>query len=119
MREAADYSISYARHEPRDPTSLLLTDLLSLMQRIETNVRLNDLAIAVVSLENNDPDSDIFILDDLTPRYAMANAALTASHTMLGHAFSRLQVASKLDISTPINPLSPGIVRRAFGRSPS
>jgi hypothetical protein len=63
MREAADYSIFFPRHEPRDATSLLLTDLLSLMQRIETNIRLNDLAIAVLRLESNDLDCDFFILD--------------------------------------------------------
>jgi hypothetical protein len=114
MRDAIDYDIFYARHEQQDATSLLLSDLLSLMRRVETSIRFNDLALAVVSLENDDPDGNFFVLDDLIPRYAMANAALTASHIMLGNAFSRLQVASKLDGPTSISRLSPRIVQCAL-----
>jgi hypothetical protein len=95
---------------------LLLSDLLSLMQRIQTSIRFNDLALAVVSLENNDLDGGLFILDDLTPRHAMANAALNVCHIVLGNAFSRLQVASKPDVSTRTrnSRLSARIVRRAL-----
>jgi hypothetical protein len=99
MREATDYSIFLAHHGQQDATSLLLSDFLSLMQRVQTSIKFNDLALAVVGLENNDLDGDLFILDDLTPRYAIANAALNVCNTVLGNAFSRLQVASKPDVS--------------------
>jgi hypothetical protein len=114
MQEATDYRMSLAHQEQQDATSLLLSDLLSMMQRIQTSIRFNDSAMATVSLENSNLDGDLFILDDLTPRYAMANAALTVSHTMLGNAFSRLQVASKLDVSIRTSRLNPGIARFAL-----
>jgi hypothetical protein len=93
MREATDYSIFYAHSGQRDAASLLLSNLLSLMQRIQTSIRFNDLA-SDVSLEDDDLDGDRFILDDLTAHCAMANAALNVCHTILGNAFSRLQLAS-------------------------
>jgi hypothetical protein len=91
MRDATDYCISLAYHEQQDAANLLLPDLPSLMQRIQTSIRFSDMALAVVSMENNDLDGDLFISDDLTPRYVTANAALNACHIVLSNAFSRLQ----------------------------
>jgi hypothetical protein len=114
MQEATDYRVSFAHQGQQDATSLLLSDLLSVIQRIQTSIRFNDSAMAVFSLENSDLDGDLFIQDDLTPRYATANAALTASHTILGNASSRLQMVRKLDVSTRTSRLNPRTVQCAL-----
>jgi hypothetical protein len=106
MREATDYSICYACSGQQDAGSLLLSDLLSLMQRIQTSIRINDLASEVISLEDNELQADRFILDDLTPQYAMTNAALNVCHTMLGNAFSRLQLARNSRFPLAPEPVS-------------
>ena len=69
-----------------DSRQLIAADLRSLIARIETSMRLIDAA-----MEQDDDASvvisaDIFVLDDVTPRYATASAALNACRTGLGHA---------------------------------
>jgi hypothetical protein len=52
-------------HSQKNGERLLLSNLLSGMQRIQTSIRFNDSA-SEVSLEDDDLDGDRFILDALT-----------------------------------------------------
>ena len=54
--------------------------------------RMRRIAAAMDQEHSNDPEgsADVFILDDVTPRYATANAALNACRAGLGHALQYL-----------------------------
>jgi hypothetical protein len=72
-----------------DSRQLITADLRSLIARIESSMRLIDAAMA-----QNDGDqagsTDIFVLDDVTPGYATASAALNACRAGLGHVLQSL-----------------------------
>ncbi|RXT39434.1 hypothetical protein [Bradyrhizobium betae] len=83
-----------------DSRQLIAPDLRSLISQIETSMRriamdaASDAAsdAALDQEHGGDPESsaDVFILDDVTPRYATANAALNACRAGLGHALQCL-----------------------------
>lgn len=72
-----------------DGCQLIAADLRSLIARIESSMRLIDAAMAQ---DNGDPagSADVFVLDDITPRYATASAALNACRAGLDEALQCL-----------------------------
>ena len=73
---------------------LIAADLHTLISQIETSMR--RIATAMDQEHGSDPEgsADIFVLDDLTPRYATAIAALDACRGAgLGHALECLSEA--------------------------
>ncbi|UPJ58513.1 hypothetical protein [Bradyrhizobium sp. 192] len=78
-----------------DSRQLIAAELRSLIARIDISVRLID---AAMKPEQVEPVSDsaiagsteIFVLDDVTPRYATASAALNACRAGLCHALQSL-----------------------------
>ena len=83
-----------------DSRQLIEAELRSLIARIDISVRLIDAAMKPQDLK---PVSDsaiagsieIFVLDDVTPRYATASAALNACRAGLGHALQSLSESDK------------------------
>ena len=80
-----------------DSHQLIAADLRALITRIESSMRLIDAAMMQaggleMGLAPSDPagSTDIFVLDDVTPRYAGARAALNACRASLGHALQCL-----------------------------
>ncbi|PIT05758.1 hypothetical protein TSA1_37270 [Bradyrhizobium nitroreducens] len=80
-----------------DSRRLIAADLRALITRIESSMRLIDAAMMEAdTLETGfacgDPagSADIIVLDDVTPRYATASAALSACRAGLGHALQCL-----------------------------
>ncbi|MCK1733161.1 hypothetical protein IVA79_04090 [Bradyrhizobium sp. 138] len=85
-----------------DSRQLIAADLRALITRIESSMRLIDAAmmetgmletgLSESSLAQADPagSADIVVLDDVTPRYATASAALNACRAGLGHALQCL-----------------------------
>ncbi|MEY9402678.1 hypothetical protein ABIF66_002028 [Bradyrhizobium japonicum] len=73
---------------------MIAADLRLLIAQIETSMR--RIAAAMDQEHSNDPEgsADVFILDDVTPRYATANAALNACRAGLGHALQFLSDSS-------------------------
>ncbi|WBL79273.1 hypothetical protein I3J27_02275 [Bradyrhizobium xenonodulans] len=77
-----------------DSRQLIAAELRSLIARIEISLRLIDAAMT----SDGEPDDDsaivgsteIVVLDDLTPRYATASAALNACRAELGRALQQL-----------------------------
>ncbi|WP_456841947.1 hypothetical protein [Bradyrhizobium sp. USDA 4486] len=73
-----------------DSRQLIAAELRSLIARIEISMRLIDAAM------ESDDDSipagstEIVVLDDVTPRYATASAALNACRAELSHALQQL-----------------------------
>ena len=82
-----------------DSRQLIAAELRSLIARIEISMRLID---AAMTSEDPAPDDDsanlndisgsseIVVLDDVTPRFATASAALNTCRAELGHALEKL-----------------------------
>ncbi len=80
-----------------DSRQVIAADLRALITRIESSMRLIDAAMMETGLLEKgsapgDPagSTDVFVLDDVTPRYATASAALNACRAGLGHALQCL-----------------------------
>ncbi|AWL98638.1 hypothetical protein [Bradyrhizobium amphicarpaeae] len=76
-----------------DSRQLIAAELRSLIARIDISVRLIDAAMkpeGVEPVRDSAGSTDIFVLDDVTPRYATASAALNACRAELGHALQSL-----------------------------
>ena len=69
---------------------LIAADLRLLIAQIETSMR--RIAAVMDQEHGSDPDgsADIVVLDDVTPRYARASAALNVCRAGLGHALQCL-----------------------------
>lgn len=69
----------------------LVSELVSLIEHVQTGIRLLEAALArEVALGNQDVAANVVVLDDVTPRYARANAALNACNAGLGVALHLL-----------------------------
>ncbi|MFT4121116.1 hypothetical protein [Bradyrhizobium sp.] len=73
-----------------DSRRLIAADLRSLIAQIESSMRLIDAAMAQDHNRDEAGSTDIFVLDDVTPRYATASAALNACRAGLDHALKSL-----------------------------
>lgn len=82
-----------------DSRQLIAAELRSLIARIEISVRLIDAAMTSDDMEPADDNAiltagsgsiEIVVLDDVTPRYATASAALNTCRAELGHALQKL-----------------------------
>lgn len=70
----------------------VVADLAGLAERIQASLALVEQAIAVeMSAGKEDMAADIIVLDDVTPGYVRASAALKASGANLGLALHLLQ----------------------------
>jgi hypothetical protein len=69
---------------------LIAADLRSLIAQIETSMR--RIAAAMDQEHGSEPEgsADVVVLDDITPRYASASAALNACRAGLGYALQCL-----------------------------
>ncbi|WP_407116201.1 hypothetical protein [Bradyrhizobium sp. LMG 9283] len=69
---------------------LIAADLRLLIAQIETSMR--RIAAAMDQEHGSDPEgsASVFLLDDITPRYATASAVLNACRAGLGHALQCL-----------------------------
>ena len=92
MENAAVDGVAVCLDEANDPYNLIVTDLVALIGHVQASLRLIEAAIAREALlAEQDAAADIFVLDDLTPRYVAASTALKASGTGLGVALDRLR----------------------------
>jgi hypothetical protein len=70
----------------------IIRDLVSLIAHVQASVRLIESAIATeLAPDDPEPTTDIIILDDVTPCYTQANAALNACRANLGVALDVLR----------------------------
>lgn len=73
-----------------DSRQLIAAELRSLIARIEISMRLIDAAMESEDAGVIAGSSEIVVLDDVTPRYATASAALNTCRAELGHALRQL-----------------------------
>ena len=64
---------------------------MSLIEHIQASMKLVETAVASEALADNEEiDANVVVLDDVTPRYVRANAALAACNADLGAALQAL-----------------------------
>ncbi|GIQ77320.1 hypothetical protein [Bradyrhizobium sp. RD5-C2] len=90
MENAAADGVAVCLDEGSDPYSLIVTDLVALIGHVQASLRLIEAAIAREAFLA-EQDANVFVLDDVTPRYAVASTALKACDTGLGMALDRLR----------------------------
>jgi hypothetical protein len=73
-----------------DSRQLIAAELRSLIARIEISMRLIDAAMESEDDSAFAGSTEIVVLDDVTPRYATASAALNACRAELSHALQQL-----------------------------
>lgn len=78
-----------------DSRQLIAAELRSLIARIEISMRLIDAAMTSEDMEPDDDgviagSSEVVVLDDVTPRFATASAALNACRAELSHALQNM-----------------------------
>jgi hypothetical protein len=72
----------------------IVSDLVSLIARVQTSMGLIETAIArEAPLGNREISANLVVLDDVTPGYVKANAALNTCHAGLGVALHFLMDA--------------------------
>ncbi len=92
-----------------DAYRLVVSDLVSLLGHVQASLRLIESAVAgEASPCNHDAAANVILLDDVTPRYAKASAALKACDASLGMTLHFL-----LDSGTPVHTVE------AFAGRPS
>ncbi|MCK1385766.1 hypothetical protein [Bradyrhizobium sp. 21] len=69
---------------------LIAADLCLLISQIETSMRRIATAMDQEHGSDQEGSADVFVLDDVTPRYVTASAALDACRAGLGHALQCL-----------------------------
>jgi hypothetical protein len=91
MVNAATDSIAARSDDGDDPYNLIVSDLVALIGYVQASLRLIESAIEREALlAEQDTASNIFVLDDITPRYVGASTALKACDAGLGIALDRL-----------------------------
>jgi hypothetical protein len=88
MQKKLGRPISSMNLQHRDGCWFIILDLVSLIQRVQEFIRANELAMAAD--EPDDTVTDIVVLDDVTPRYLMANATLNVCRAQLHQILNSL-----------------------------
>lgn len=86
MQDAADHTLVQSR-DPCDNTTAIISNLGSLVEQVAAMMKLIESVIASEALTGHqDVAANIVVLDDVTPRYVRANAALGTCNAGLGVA---------------------------------
>jgi hypothetical protein len=87
MENAAADGVAVCLDDGDDPYNMIVTDLVALIGHVQASLRLIKAAIAREAfLAEQDTAANIFVLDDVTPRYDAASTALKACDAGLGVA---------------------------------
>lgn len=87
MQNAAGDGIAFGPDGQNDSYRSVVSDLVSLIERVQASLRLiEQTMVPENSFGGQESASDIVVLDDVSPRYARAAAALKACDANLGTA---------------------------------
>src|ERR1700744_5807907 len=96
MQNTADHGSGQSDNR-NDCCSSIISNLGFLVEQVRANMKLIESAIAgEASFDNQETAASIAVLDDVTPRYVRANAALHACNGGFGAALDLLR-----DVRTP------------------
>jgi hypothetical protein len=98
------------RDERNDNYSSVVSDLVCLIEHMQASMKMLEAAIArELPLGGHEAGDDVVVLDDITPCYVKANAALHACNAGLGVA---------LHFLADVQPSKSRLLGSAEGRSP-
>jgi hypothetical protein len=101
MQNAAEGGASAASDGPNNSYHAIVSDLVSLVAQLQSSIRLIESAmVGEAPLGNQEFAANVVVLDDVTPRYARANAALNAANAGLCAALHFLQDTRPSKFST-------------------
>jgi hypothetical protein len=83
MQRATD---SVERFGAHDSFGAIVSDLISLVEHVQASINLVERAIAREITVGDHENSNVIILDDVTPQYVKASTALNSCSTDPGHA---------------------------------
>jgi hypothetical protein len=89
MQHAADGVEGFEPHDSfgaQDSFRAIVSDLISLVEHVQASINLVERAIAREMTVGNHENSNVIILDDVTPQYLKASTALNSCRANLGHA---------------------------------
>ena len=91
MQAAADGGVPSPSGDRNEGHHSIVSELVSLIEHVQAGMKQLEAVIARESAPGNqDAAGNVFVLDDVTPRYAKANAALNACNAGLGVALHHL-----------------------------
>jgi hypothetical protein len=97
MQNAAGGDVSAQSGGRDDSYEAIMSDLVSVIAHVQASMKRFESAIVRESLlGNQEVAADVVVLDDVTPRYVKASAALTACNADL-----RVALHDLMDASTP------------------
>ena len=83
MQHAAD---KMEQVETHNNFGAIVSDLVSLVEHVQASINLIERAIAREITVGDHENSNVIILDDVTPQYVKASTALSSCSANLGHA---------------------------------
>jgi hypothetical protein len=83
MQQSTD-DPSFAGHQKRDGCWPIVSDLIAVIKHVQISIKASELAIDLHGREET--VDNVALLDDVTPRYVIVNAALNACHASLCEA---------------------------------
>lgn len=98
MQNAAADGGELAPEDRNGAYRAVVSDLVSLIEHVQTSLRLIELAIArEQSLSSQESSAEVIVLDDVSPRYMKAAAALQTCDANLGAALHSLLDPDDID----------------------
>ena len=98
MQNAAADGAEPGPDDQNDAYHAVVSDLVSLIARVQTSLRLiNQAIIRETSLGSHESSANVIVLDDVSPRYIRATAALQRCDADLGAALHSLLDAGDAD----------------------
>jgi hypothetical protein len=111
MTKITSDSILFECGGQQDTAGFIFPDLVSLIQRLQATIGFKEPAMAAAGSDSDEADADYFILDDVTPRCALANAALYTCRARLSEALDHLLKAGMSAAPPSAHPLSASMPR--------
>ena len=85
MQNAAGDGVAQAPHDQNDAYRAVVSDLVSLVEHVQKSLRLIERTIAGdTSPGSSESSTSVIVLDDVSPRYMKAAAALQVCDVSLG-----------------------------------
>jgi hypothetical protein len=92
MKNAAEGAVAVPSEGLGNSFDSIVSDIVSLIRHVQASIELIETAIDRESRAcDQEMSADIVVLDDITPRYAKASAALSTCNASLGAALQFLQ----------------------------
>jgi hypothetical protein len=110
MQDAAGCGVAQAPHDENDTYRAVVSELVNLIEHVQNGLRLIEQTIAgEMSLGGPESSTNVIVLDDVSPRYVNAAAAVQACDVKLGIALRSLLDAEDGDRTAPRLP-APSVI---------